>query len=67
LVTELQSVGLEIPAIVREAVGLTDYAVSARYPGPFEAVSQSEFAEAIALAAAVVEWAQTTIDAPTPL
>jgi HEPN domain-containing protein len=43
------------------AAGLTDYAVSSRYPGESEPVSESEFREALRLAQAVVLWAEGVI------
>lgn len=53
--------GLELPGDVEEAVELTEYAVEARYPGPFEPVTEEEHARAVKLARAVVEWAQAQI------
>ena len=48
-----------IPAAVRESAALTGYAVASRYPGEEEPVSDEELHCAVALAARVVEWAQT--------
>ncbi len=38
LITTLTQLGFDMPADVQEASALTDYAVSARYPGPSEPV-----------------------------
>lgn len=50
-----------IPELVREAVVLTDYAVASRYPGAYEPVDEEERREALALAAAVVTWAEEEV------
>lgn len=62
LVTEVGATGVIVPADVTEAAVLTDDAVSARYPGPAEAVSAADHVEAVRLAEAVVAWATSTID-----
>ena len=46
---------------VQEAITLTDYAVSARYPGDLEPIDQHEYSEAVQLAQAVVAWAEANI------
>lgn len=46
------------------AAQLTDYAVEARYPGPVEPVTEEEYAEALQLAEAVVNWADQQIKGP---
>jgi HEPN domain-containing protein len=56
LLTEVEQIAGEIPASVRSAVVLTDYAVTARYPGTAEPVTEQEYIEAVALASATVEW-----------
>jgi HEPN domain-containing protein len=62
LVTAVSSAGISVPADVEEASVLTDYAVSARYPGPAEAVSAADHIEAIRLADGVVAWATGLIN-----
>ncbi len=47
----------DLPGEVQDAAGLTDYAVSSRYPGDFEPVDEDEHREAVRLAEAVVSWA----------
>jgi len=49
---------MEKPTLLREAAALTDYAVTARYPGESEPVTGEELAEAIRLAASVLSWAR---------
>jgi HEPN domain-containing protein len=43
--------------ILDEAISLTDYAVSSRYPGEAEDVTEEELSAAVALADQVVAWA----------
>ena len=47
-----------VPEPVRSSAALTDYAVEARYPGPFEPVTAEEYEEAVKTAEAVVRWAE---------
>jgi HEPN domain-containing protein len=54
-----------LPAQVRQAAGLTEYADSSRYPGDFEPVEETEYREAVRLAEAVVSWAETIIPGKT--
>ena len=61
LVSRLEQVGEVVPAPVREAVTLTQYAVIARYPGLAEPVTSDEHLEAVRIAAATVRWAERLI------
>ncbi len=61
LLTLLGSGGDPIPEEIWEAVDLTDYAVETRYPGVTEPVSDKEYRHAVALAEAVVRWADKQI------
>lgn len=65
LMTAVASTGVVVPGHIEDASVLTDYAVSARYPGPAEAVSAGDHAEAIRLADAVVAWASALINSGT--
>ncbi len=47
LIRLLDSNGVSVPAQVREAGQLTDFAVEARYPGLAEPVTEEEYVEAI--------------------
>jgi HEPN domain-containing protein len=49
------------PPEVEEAVSLTEYAVSTRYPGDLEPISEEEYQEAMRLAECVVRWAEEII------
>jgi len=49
---------------VWKARELTDYAVETRYPGLSEPVSDKEYRDAVALAEAVVRWADKQIAQP---
>ena len=52
---------LSLPSGLEEAVILSDYAVSTRYPGIYEPVDETEYEEAIRLAKRVFGWAETMI------
>jgi len=58
LLTLLERAGHEIPESVRQAERLTRFAVFARYPGLAPPTSREEYQEALALAEAVVRWAE---------
>lgn len=57
LLTSLEKNGITIPPEIREAAILTDYSVEARYPGPFEPITEDEFCESLRIAETVVAWA----------
>ncbi len=61
LLTLLEETGEAIPESVAQAEGLTRYAVVTRYPGLTEPVTEAHYQEAIAIAKAVVEWAEARI------
>ncbi|MBA7707324.1 hypothetical protein ES703_116194 [subsurface metagenome] len=49
------------PQEIEDAVSLTDYAVTSRYPGDFESVDEEEYKETVRLAENVVLWAERII------
>ena len=57
LIDLLESNGLEIPEVVKEARYLTQFAVETRYPGIFEPVTEDEYADALSSAENVLHWA----------
>lgn len=61
LLTILESHTERIPDAIRRAVQLTRFATHTRYPSVEEPVSEQEYAEAIAIAEAVVRWAEERI------
>lgn len=61
LLTLLERAGLEIPESVRQAERLTRFAVFTRYPGLAPPISLAEYQEALALAEAVVHWAEEQV------
>jgi HEPN domain-containing protein len=61
LLTLFEQNSVPVPEAVRAAAALTDYSVEARYPGPFEPVTENEFTEALHIAKAVVSWAENQI------
>ena len=50
-----------LPTDVDAATSLTDYAVSGRYPDEVEEVNEEEYQEAVRLAQAVVQWAESIL------
>jgi HEPN domain-containing protein len=56
LLTVLEEAGETIPDPIRDAEGLTRYAVVTRYPGLAEPVAETQYEEAISAAEAVVRW-----------
>jgi HEPN domain-containing protein len=63
LVDEATSHGMAIPAEVARAKELTRYAVETRYPNP-EEITESDVADAIRIAEAVVAWATPLVPVP---
>ena len=61
LMSMLEASEETIPAPVRRAAALTRYAVQTRYPSLEEPVTAQEYAETIAIAEAVVRWAEERI------
>lgn len=54
---------LQPPPTIQAADILTDYAVSSRYPGEVEPVSEAEYQEALRLAELAVNWATACLPA----
>ena len=61
LLSLLEDEGEVIPAPIRQASKLTKYATVTRYPGDMGPVTAQEYAEAIAIAEAVIRWAEERI------
>jgi HEPN domain-containing protein len=61
LLTLVEQNGINLTEDVRNAASLTDYSVEARYPGPFEPVTEEEYREALRLAETVVAWAVSLV------
>ena len=57
----VESARVTVPNIVWRAEVLSPYATSARYPGAVEPVTAEEYGAAIAIAQAVVDWAEEHI------
>ncbi|MES0337205.1 MAG: HEPN domain-containing protein [Candidatus Magnetobacterium sp. LHC-1] len=58
----LESNGINIPDMVKEAVILTDYAVTTRYPGDYKSVDEDKYKNAIRIAVNVVKWMEERIN-----
>lgn len=61
LLTLLEQAGHPVPDVLRGADRLTDFATVARYPGNPEPADQEDHEDAIRLAEAAVQWAQSVI------
>lgn len=59
--TVMEQGGVMLPEEVKAAAILTDYSVAARYPGPYEPMTEEEFQNSLAIAEAVVAWAEKQI------
>lgn len=58
--------GQGVPSRVREAARITRYAVTTRYPGVLDTVTEHDYEEAMAIATAVVRWAEDLIGVQHP-
>ena len=58
LLSILEESGVTIPNKVRRAARLTPYAVNSRYPGVEPPTSEEEYRDAVAIAEAVIRWAE---------
>ncbi len=65
LLTLVEQAGLTVPDNVKQAAGLSDYAVQQRYPGFSEPVVHSEYENAHTTAEMVVRWAEAIINQHT--
>jgi HEPN domain-containing protein len=61
LLTIIEDDGGQIPPEILQAESLTRYAHETRYPGATEPVTQSDYERAVALAQAVVTWAEAQV------
>lgn len=52
----IEEKGIFLPEDVKEASILSDYAVTTRYPGEYEAVTEKEYQEALEIACKVSAW-----------
>jgi len=61
LLTLLEKSGQKIPKSIRQAEGLSRYAVFTRYPGMGPQIKAKEYKEAVKIAGQVVRWAERLI------
>ena len=59
LVETLEKHTIDIPDDVKEAVALSYYAVTTRYPGRYEPVDEQEYQDALMMARQIVEWVES--------
>jgi HEPN domain-containing protein len=64
LLTILDQTGEAAPAAIMDAARLTRFAVTNRYPGVTEPVTDEEHQRAVAIAEAVAQWAEERINVP---
>lgn len=57
----LRKAGKAVPGEIEEAGRLTRFAIVTRYPGLAEPVTREEYEKAVAIADAVIEWAEKKI------
>jgi HEPN domain-containing protein len=62
LLTLLEQSGVTLPENIRDAAGLSEYAVETRYPGLMERVTEEEYQRALAVAESVVDWVETLME-----
>lgn len=63
LLLDLLPDDIAVPTEVESAVELNAYAVLTRYPGELEPVTKSDHGRALAIAEAVIEWADRVLKA----
>ena len=61
LITTLESKNISVPAEIKDAVILNEYAVTTRYPGPWEEISEGDYRQALDVSEGVVSWAKGVI------
>ena len=66
LMARLQEAGINLPEDIKDAAGLTEYAVARRYPGAMEPVTHQEYKQAVSLATQVVCWSQSLVEGELP-
>lgn len=62
LITALERNQVSVPADLKAAAALTEYAVELRYPGTYEPVTETEYQQAIEMAGRIIRWAEGIID-----
>jgi HEPN domain-containing protein len=66
LLRELEEQGVPVPQAVKDAIGLTKYAVRARYPGVGPPITREGHEEALRLARTVLDWARGIVAPSEP-
>jgi HEPN domain-containing protein len=62
LLTVCAELGIDVPPDLEDVATLTEYAVSARYPGTSEPVDESDYVRAVDLARQVLIWARVQVE-----
>ena len=58
LLSLIEGGGVPVPPEIRQAAELTPFAVVTRYPGTARPVNEPDYKRALAMASAVVQWAE---------
>jgi len=61
LVHRVETQGIALPENVRDAAFLTEYAVEGRYPGFDDPVTDAQWQDAVRMAEAVLDWANSVV------
>lgn len=61
-----QSKKAKVPKSLKEAVVLTDYAVTTRYPGDWEPLCNQDYEQAVKLARQIYRWACSIVNQENP-
>ena len=56
LIELIEETGMVLPEEIKDAIMLSEYAVTTRYPGDYEPVSEDEYNEAVVISEKVVDW-----------
>ena len=59
---DIVAVKCSIPNRIQHASILTEYAVSGRYPGEIEPITEEDYTEALSLATSVVQWVEQQME-----
>jgi len=57
----LEEEGIAVPPEARQAAELTPFAVITRYPGTARPIKEQDYERALAIAVAVVQWAEELV------
>ncbi len=59
--SELKAIGVSLPDFAQDSTALSQFAAGARYPGPYEPVTEADYCEILRFAVLVVDWASNFV------